>query len=436
MSQLWRKQASAAYGYSLARLALNAYTYFEDMEEEGAGARLNWADGRFHEAMGAFLAGEDPLDILKELREQIRMEMEAVTAYTDCFLIYEYALNRLERRVLKDLPELDIGEEELIRRLVNFVAEAGDPALANQRIQMVIGQLPVRFTRKKFYSMVMEGLSAYIGSDSSGLENMMYLLRTSSMTERTRSRGESYRDLDELLEQLKALPFRELTADAYRDAMQKIGEAGEMLYSLSDSWQMLQEMVNDLYVLALTRETAMRDQTEEENALFILRALYQKRQDGECQAISEEVTDRLYLLEGVQESCFEKYQRLEPAPGYAEGEANTAYLGRCVDRLLSSSPFVPLEEPKAEKTVERADVEAAANAFFAQLEPVFDDNPKPVVRAIMAVVLSNLPVFFNNPDEFFRYLTDSLSACTDLAEKETCMELLLQLMESWDYGVV
>jgi len=31
MAQHWRKQASVAYGYSLTRLALNTYMYFEEL---------------------------------------------------------------------------------------------------------------------------------------------------------------------------------------------------------------------------------------------------------------------------------------------------------------------------------------------------------------------------------------------------------------------
>lgn len=436
MTQYWRKQASVAYGYSLTRLALNYYTYFEDAAEEITQESLKQADGRFHQILGAYLEGDAPVEALEGLREQVSCEMETVTAYADCFRIYEYALNRLERRFETDLPVMDVSEEEFVARLIHFLTNTTEAAVMNQRIQMIIGQLPIRFTRQKFYGLVMDALSAYIGSDQRGLDNMMYLLRTGAMVELTQAQRDRYHDLDILLEQLRNLPFKSLEADQYRDAMQKIGYASEALYLFSDTWQMLQDMINDLYVLSLTRADAMKDTVEEGNALSILKALYTQHQNGVCGEIADEITERLYLLEGVQESYYEKYERLDPAPEYRDGEDETAYKARCVDKLLSASPFASLAEIHEDKRVERKDVEAAANAFFAQLEPVFAANPKPVVRAIMATVLSNLPVCFNSLDEIQEYIANSFASCTDPAEKETSMELLQKLMEFEDYGMV
>lgn len=436
MAQHWRKQASVAYGYALTRLALNYYTYFSDADEDITQDSLKQADRQFHQILGKYLAGEKPLDSLRLLRNRVTREMEAVTAYADCFRIYEYALNRLERRFETGLPVIDVGEDEFVRRLVHFLSDTKDAAVMNQRIQMIIGQLPIRFTRQKFYGMVLEALSAYIGSDQSGLDNMMYLLRTSAMAELTQEQKSGYHDLNVLLEQLRNLPFKELEASKYREAVQKIGYASEVLYLYSDTWQMLQDMINDLYIVCLTRADAIKDMAEEGNALSILAALYEQYQGGACGEIADEITERLYLLEGVQESYYEKYQRLDPAPEYQEGEDESAYAGRCVDKLLSASPFVSLEETYEKGRVEKNDVETAANAFFAQLEPVFAANPKPVVRAIMATVLSNLPVCFNSLDEIQGYIANSFASCTDSAEKETSMELLQKLMESEDYGMV
>lgn len=436
MRQHWRKQASVAYGYSLTRLALNYYTYFSDADEEIVLENVKQADARFHQILGACLAGERPLDSLKELREQVTREMEAVTAYADCFRIYEYALNRMERRFETDMPQTGVDEEELVARLVHFWSDTGEAAVMNQRIQMIIGQLPIRFTRQKFYGMVMEALSAYIGSDQSSLDNMMYLLRTSAMVELTDEQKKGYEDLNILLEQLQNLPFKELEAGQYRDAVLKIGYASELLFHISDMWQMMQEMINDIYVICLTGPDAMKDAAEEGNALFILNGLYRQYQAGSCGEIADEITERLYLLEGVQEHYFEKYQRLDAAPEYRDGEDETAYYGRCVDKLLSSSPFVSMEDGCGEQTVDQKAVEKAANDFFAQVEPVFAANPKPVVRAIMATVLSNLPVCFNSLDEVERYIANSFASCTDPAEKETSKELLLKLMEFEDYGMV
>lgn len=436
MTQHWRKQASVAYGYSLTRLALNYYIYFSDADEEINKEKLKEADQQFHQILGACLAGEAPLDALKKLREKVTREMKAVTAYVDCFRNYEYALNRLERRFETDLPGIDVSEEEFVRQLMHFIGDVKDAAEMNRRIQMTVSQLPVRFTRQKFYAVVMEALSSYIGADKSSLENIMYLLRTSAMVELSEEQKSGYHDLDELLSQLRSLPFKDLKAAQYREAMNKIGYASEALYLCSDTWQMLQDMINDLYVIFLTRDDAVIDTAEERNALSILNALYRQYQAGDCGKIADAVTEQLSLLEGVQEHYLEKYLRLDAAPAYREGEDVTAYYGRCVDKLLSSSPFASMEDATEEQRVGKTDVEEAANTFFSLTDPVLAENPKPVARAIMATVLSSLPVCFNSIDEVREYIANSFASCTDLAEKETCMELLQDLMRDEDYGVV
>ena len=50
------------------------------------------------------------------------------------------------------------------------------------------------------------------------------------------------------------------------------------------------------------------------------------------------------------------------------------------------------------------------------------------MRAVMAKILSDLPVYFNSIDEIQNYIRGSFESCTDEAEKETCKELLEELM--------
>jgi hypothetical protein len=108
-----------------------------------------------------------------------------------------------------------------------------------------------------------------------------------------------------------------------------------------------------------------------------------------------------------------------------------------VDRLLSGSSFAQLLIPKevtaftgdTEDIVDRSYLDKEAEAYIHELDELFADAPKPVVRAVMAKVLSDLPVYFNSIDEIKEYIKGSLGSCMDQAEKETCMELLEELMD-------
>ena len=90
MAQHWRKQASVAYGYSLTRLALNTYMYFEELPltyDDRAWEQKETDEG-YMALLGDFLKGEYSAEKIRSFREEIRKKMELVVAYTDLSLIH------------------------------------------------------------------------------------------------------------------------------------------------------------------------------------------------------------------------------------------------------------------------------------------------------------------------------------------------------------
>lgn len=438
MANQWKKRATVAYGYSLTRLALNAYMFFDTLSA-GSEEHETWrkdTEAACWDLLDRHLEGSLEKEVAEQLRQQIRSAVEDIIAYTDGFQIYEYALNRVERRFVEAPSRLEWSEEECISQVMGFITSAREASAMNRRIQEVLEQLPIRYTRQKFYGIVMESMTAFIGSDRENLDNFLYVLRTCGMAELTKNRRERWPELAALFEELERLEFKELTAESYQEARQKLQLASEQLLAMSDYYQLFQELVNDLLVLCLTSEEAIHDASGEIHALNILRRLAGLYQEG-TRGIPEELEQELESLEGVQETWYENYQRLAPAPDYHEGENGEAGKERCVDRLLSSSLFAPLEEtPEASHVLTRQEVETAAQGLVAALDPVLTACKKPVMRAVMASILGHLPVSFHSLDEVLAYIRRSMDSCTDRAEKETCMELLQQLMESEDYALL
>lgn len=435
MSRQWKKQASVAYGYALTRLVLNSYIYFEELpenyEEKEAVRRQKPFDQKFQKLLQELVDDTLCLDAAAALRSEIQKEMECIIAFTDCFRIYEYVLNRIERKFDEMPSDSGLSDSEAANEIMGFVFESGDAAVMNRRIQEIIGQLPIRFTRQKYYSMVHEALSAYIGAQGEALEDVMYLLRTAGMAELREEQKKQYPDLAEYLEHLEQMTFRTMTAEEYQKAVQFVQLSGEMLNALSEYYQMLQEMVNDLYLIALTKGDAIRNAAHEQCAYRLLDALL-KTEHGE---IPEAAEQELYGLEGVQEEYYEKYLRMEPIPEFEEGEDEEISNMRKVELLMSSSSFMSLEKKASFHTVTREDIDAAFEAFVQQVEPVLKHSQKPVVRAVMAMTLSTLPICFYSAEEFRAYVENSLGGCSDIAEKEASMELIHQLMEMEDYAV-
>ena len=62
------------------------------------------------------------------------------------------------------------------------------------------------------------------------------------------------------------------------------------------------------------------------------------------------------------------------------------------------------------------------------LDRLFTVSQQSVKRAVMAAVLSMLPVFFNNTEEIQDYINSSLIQCSDEAEKKAVVEVVRMII--------
>ncbi len=435
-TRLMKKQMTAAYQYSYVRLVLNYYTLLETVAEE-APQTTQMTDylNRLNSLIGACISGNEVNKDLLPLRKDMTREVEVLTSYADCFQIFEYILNRMERKFISSGKTVD-GDEAFLKRLMEFITDTSDSAVMNGRIKQIMGQLPVRLTKQKFYSLLMEGLSVYIGSPRENLRDMMYTLRTESMVSLPEGMDAGHKDIYEILQQFKRMDYRDMTFESYEEASAKLSYASQVLTDESGFYVMLQDVINDLCVLMIAKQDAVIDVSEEEFYRSVISSIQVKLDQEDFTVGEDEFLDQLTQLEGRQEAYYERYLKVEVLN---EESANDADYIRSmnVDRLLSGSSFAELMIVEGRETlsgeesaiVDKSYFDQQTEAYIHELEELFADAPKPVVRAVMAKVLSDLPVYFNSIDEIQEYVRGSLSSCLDHAEKETCMELLEELMD-------
>lgn len=449
-TRLLKKQMTAAYQYSYTRAALNYEALYEsiyDQEISDAGAsseKCMSAVRTLNDLVEGHFSGHDVTADLKKLRDCVTHEVEILTSYTDAFQIYEYVLNRLERR-FNTIAASEYDDETFASMVTGFISGSKESAVMNTRIQEVVSQLPVRLTKQKFFSLVMEGLSVYIGSARASLDGIMYTLRTESMADFPRDMAEGRHSLYETLEQFRRIDFKNITKEGYEEASAKLDLVALELNDESGLYVLIQDIINDLYVLSLAGKEAVIDVNEEKICRsIILGVLECFRKEDYTAASLGKFDELLGQLEGRQETYYERYLRAELPEATVDLADDPDYVRAVnVDRLLSGSSFVDLldrveaagaaeEASGSLAAVDRAYLDETAGALFRDMEKVFAAESKPVVRAIMAKVLSDLPVFFNSVDEIKAYIKGSLESCGDEAEKETCKELLEELMDYED----
>ena len=428
-----RRQLTAAYHCSYIRLALNFYTAYEAAAEKKGfeNDRISGLCDRFCELLDACLKGQSDCGA-DELRQDVIREMEKVTDYTDAFQAYEYVMNRIEGRFAPKLigkkPE---DTESLTEEILSWFQTAPDPASLRERMQVITGQLPVRFTKQKFFALLEDHLSIYKGLPRSGFEDILYILRSEGLLNRPMAREEAYGTLFDRMKAFEQADLRHLTAQEYRHLASELEEGSREINALSGEILCLIDMVNDLCVILLAQGTAVSDLSCEQNTKEILKGIQTLFASKEWEDIPEEVTDRLPALEGKQEQYFEQWLRddisLEELQEENGPEAEAAWKAGL---LMSGSAFMSLEKPNADEAeVDEVFFREKLDALFKDMGERWKELPKAVVRAAMAKCLSSLPANFQSLDEAREYIQGSLDSCSDEIEREACADLIRSLME-------
>ena len=136
--------------------------------------------------------------------------------------------------------------------------------------------------------------------------------------------------------------------------------------------------------------------------------------ETEMEAISEEImgleSSLLYVKENMEKQIGELmlsvvYQRL-----------------LTVQRLNSSSAYASLTETAAEE--KEGYLKQVKDAFLVDIRETLEQGSKIRNRAVMAAVLKELPVFFNNHTEVMNYVRSALDGCRNEKEKKISVELL------------
>lgn len=379
--------------------------------------------------------------LLKE-RSVIIEKMQVLTAYVDRLSNYEYVLNRLE-------PEFHEGtmqtfeDEEFIQRLRIYLFKEKDPVIANDRIREVVGQLPVRMAKSKFYDILEQSIGLYKNNERESLESFLYMIRTAGSLYTCDGMERYFLEEKEEMSYFDALDYDSLTTEEYDSAVKRLTALAAHFEGLSDDYVSVCELLNELIVCILTDfrkdEEKLSGILKKETECLSFQALYDNSDDLEERL--DQVADLFIFLEGEQESAMERKDMLEAHLSEAVelGSGMENFKNRLKDMekasmLLTSSVFAELPKPKedgAEVEFIVSDYEAKKKAadLIDEFDSYFKSHTKRLNRAVMANTLSKVPVFFHNSEEVTAYVTNALTKCKENSEKTVCMYLLNEILE-------
>ncbi|MGN1206613.1 MAG: hypothetical protein ACI4SQ_06465 [Eubacterium sp.] len=429
--------ADTYLNYASIELLFSAYMLVETCQE---GIDLSDEEERRYDEICEeipHIYEEDPLmreaciERLDKIRGEITDIMEKYTSYTDQLICYDYVFKhrkydfKEEEAFAKDVFETE--EDVFVKELMAFLVGNKDQSIVKERLQQLMGMIPVHMTNQRLMGKIQDTGSLYIGGDMASLDNFIYMIRSAAMLQK--APGEAKDSIADLLKELQNTDFINLTEESF-DAMSKeLEKAGEYILHVTDFYYQLQKVVNAMYALCL----ASCHKREESDLYLHCRDVLMEVAKG---SLSE---DSLVKLEGKIETYVEKSSYLEAVlfeikhshkkiiDELGKGEEFDAFAK--IANLLSDSLFIDMEHFDENDTVNAAAEAKKISELTAELSEFLSTLSKPLKKAVMAEVLEKLPVDFRTAGEIETYIRTNLYGCQNQAEKKAAMIELREWMD-------
>ena len=382
---------SDARTLSLARIAMNLPVYL-DMGEEPSDeyTRISKLSAAYCGLLGR--VNKELVSGLDEKREEealsLRKEstqiMELLSAYTDRFTVYEYVLNRLEYRFSGASLEAGYSDEDMTQEILQKLSSETDQTVRQS------------------------------------------MLRTAAMLEEPAEFKQSFPAFYEVVETFKQAPLSTVSEAEWNKLHDMLADAMDELNSQMDRMLLLQELINDLCVVTMTDGCTWTEQhktcssiisftltpgTDEAALNAMLTAL-----EGIQEQYSMTFQEKSTLVDELMQSSKEQLSE--------QGMIETFSKLEVLSKLLSSSRFADIEQKQESETVEASYIEEQTAALISELETFLKSSSKPLARAVMAKLVTMVPLFIRDYNQLEEYIQNSLSSCSDVAEKLACIEII------------
>lgn len=468
------RNAMHLYGdYARVKLMMEYFLYYETLAEgmKEYNDIVKEETVQINGIIAKFLEMKQGYDVctlkssLVSLRNVIIDKMDVLTAYVDRFIVYEYVINRLQYRF--DEMEAIPDDIPFTKDVLQFIFGSKDNVTINDNIRFVVGQLPVRMARSRYFDLIRQCLLIYKGNEREMLDNFLYMFKTSATIYQTDKMGEYFTEFIPVLDEFAAIDYENITSEAYEIYSEKLRLNTSKLSEICDLYMQLGGIVNDMYIIvdAYVFGTGETDIKASDVLLSGLNDLFLEKEGevwpDDMRGSTEEeklswLGERLTEAEGVQERLFDKLGRVEAVleevistykDDIEELGLNQGFTALAIASKISSNSIfakifdendgydVLAENNVSAQSGEGMDILTESElgeetaALISELKEKLSKSSRMVRRAIMASTLEKLPVFFQNRQEVADYISSSFAQCDDAAEKYAAKQLILEVMQ-------
>lgn len=423
------KDLSAVYGSSaILNLSMNYANYFVNSKEKetdrsfaGIGDKIN---ALIKSTVVEGNVSKESIEEIENIREEVKARVDAATAFLSAFENFNYVLSRKLPNKEYDGKEFDTDDEA--RKILAYIFEDDDNIAINSKIQRVISELPVRYTKGKFFDIIETSVDRYTGAEKKALKAFAYMVRQAGMIYDLDNMQKLYPELADEFEYFKNFEFDKATKKQLLTESVKLNSTIARCSELTDDGILVMEVVNDLYAVLLNWDSINKEDAELEVEMITFTNESFANEDRSLEEFDVKMAEIFTKLEGKLEAIYEDLMGYEGTlfdvqNRFVNEASEFGYKDKYDDLykcsiLKQGSLFADLNDLEDTGLTETADLDKLKETLKSEFDRIFNEVDRSVRRGIMAQVIGSIPVYFENRTEVMDYIRTSLTSCNSREE--------------------
>ena len=423
------KDLSAAYGSSaILNLSMNYANYFVNSKEKetdrsfaGIGDKIN---ALIKSTIVEGNVSKESIEEIENIREEVKARVDAATAFLSAFENFNYVLSRKLPNKEYEGKEFDTDDEA--RKILAYIFEDDDNIMINSKIQRVISELPIRYTKGKFFDIIETSIDRYTGAEKKALKAFAYMVRQAGMIYDVDNMQKLYPELADEFEYFKNFEFDKATKKQILTESIKLNSTIARCSELTDDGILVMEVVNDLYAVLINWDSINKEDAELETEMITFTNESFANEDRSLEEFEAKVVEIFTKLEGKLEAVYEDLMSYEGTlfdvqNRFVKEASEYGYKDKYDDLykcsiLKQGSLFADLNDLEDTGLTETADLDKLKDTLKSEFDRIFNEVDRSVTRGIMAQVIGSIPVYFENRTEVMDYIRSSLASCNSREE--------------------
>ena len=423
------KDLSAAYGSSaILNLSMNYANYFVNSKEKETDRSFAGLGDKINSLIKSTIVegnvSKESIEEIENIREEVKARVDAATAFLSAFENFNYVLSRKLPNKEYEGKEFDTDDEA--RKILAYIFEDDDNIMINSKIQRVISELPIRYTKGKFFDIIETSVDRYTGAEKKALKAFAYMVRQAGMIYDLDNMQKLYPELADEFEYFKNFEFDKATKKQILTESVKLNSTIARCSELTDDGILVMEVVNDLYAVLLNWDSLNKEDVELETEMITFTNESFANEDRSLEEFDAKMAEIFTKLEGKLEAVYEDLMSYEGTlfdvqNRFVKEASEYGYKDKYDDLykcsiLKQGSLFADLNDLEDTGLTETADLDKLKDTLKSEFDRIFSEVDRSVRRGIMAQVIGSIPVYFENRTEVMDYIRSALASCNSREE--------------------